>query len=177
METIAAMSTSSNPQFPSTLQETLAKYQIIDSHLPADEAASPWIPYGGDNIYARYLSFDTRLGQTHTLLRSSCSGSLGRHKHRSPVNAFTLAGSWGYREYDWVARPGDLVQESPGAIHTLYTDNEEGFSAYFIVNGAVEYYDESDNIVDMHDVFWFVDHYLNHCRANGLAPNPALFRC
>ena len=46
-------------------------------------------------------------------------GIIGRHRHRGTVVAMTLKGSWGYLEYDWVARPGSYILESPGVIHTL----------------------------------------------------------
>jgi hypothetical protein len=159
-----------------SLERTLLEYQLQDLHLRSDEAASPWIEYGGPNVSARYLSFDPRLGQTLAILRSAGPGSIGRHKHRSPITGFTLAGSWGYREYDWVARAGDLVQENPGTIHSLYSDDPSGFSAYFVINGCIEFFDDQSNVVAVHDVFWFIDHYLNHCKAKGLPINRKLFR-
>jgi 2,4'-dihydroxyacetophenone dioxygenase len=159
-----------------SLQCTLQEYQYSDSHLGAGEDVSPWIPYGGPNLYARYLSFDPRLGQTLAMLRAVGPGTLGRHKHRSPITGFTMSGSWGYREYDWVARAGDLIQESPGTIHTLFTDDPAGFCAYFVINGCIEFFDDQEQVVAVHDVFWFIDHYLNHCKANGLTVNQKLFR-
>jgi 2,4'-dihydroxyacetophenone dioxygenase len=159
-----------------SLENTLKKYQHEDLHLGAGEDVSPWIPYGGDNLYARYLSFDVRRGHTLTMLRAVSPGSIGKHKHRSPITGFTMSGSWGYREYDWVAKPGDLVQESPGSIHTLYSDNPEGFCAYFEINGCIEFFDDHENVVAVHDVFWFIDHYINHCKAHGLPINEKLFR-
>lgn len=161
---------------PSTLEQTLLDYQLPDGYLDAKESTSPWIPYGGPNIVTRYLSFDPRLGQAHTLLRATGPGHIGKHKHRSPITGFTLEGSWGYREHDWVARAGDLVQESPGTIHTLYSDDDEGFTAYFVINGCIEFYDEQENVAEVHDVFWFIDHYLRHCKENGLPINKDLFR-
>ncbi|OJG06072.1 hypothetical protein BG618_02797 [Pseudonocardia autotrophica] len=160
----------------SSLQRTLLEYQVPDAYLGADEVASPWIPYGGPNLYTRYLSFDPRNGQAHSLLRSSVPGSVGKHRHRAPITALTLSGSWGYREHDWVARPGDFIQENPGAIHTLYTDDPNGFSAFFVLNGCIEFFDDDENVVDVHDVFWFIDHYLRHCKENGLPVNKDLFR-
>ena len=45
-------------------------------------------------------------------LRSPSDQWLGKHRHRGIVTATTIAGSWNYREYDWIARPGDYVVET-----------------------------------------------------------------
>lgn len=160
----------------SGLQRTLLDYQLPDLHLGSGEDVSPWIPYVSPGVYARYLGFDLRLGQLQVILRADSPAGLGCHKHRSPVTGFTLSGSWGYREYDWVARTGDLVQESPGTIHTLYTDDEDGMAVFFILNGCIEFFDDDDNVVENQDIFWFLNHYLEHCRANDLPINERLIR-
>ncbi len=159
-----------------SLERTLRDYQLQDQYLSASEIDSPWIPYGGPNVYARYLSFDPRLGQTLSMLRAPGPGSIGKHKHRSPITGFTMSGAWGYREHDWVARAGDLVQESPGTIHTLYSDDPNAFCAYFVINGCIEFFADDENVVAIHDVFWFMDHYLQHCKENKLPVNKQLFR-
>jgi hypothetical protein len=159
-----------------SLERTLQQYQHQDTHLGAGEDESPWIPYGGPNVFARYLAFDPRRGQTLTMLRAIGPGFIGKHKHRSPVTGFTMSGTWGYREYDWLAKPGDLVQESPGAIHTLYTDNRDGFCTFFEINGCIEFFDDNGSVVAVHDVFWFIDHYNKHCKTHNIPVNQKLFR-
>ncbi|MBW0114297.1 2,4'-dihydroxyacetophenone dioxygenase family protein [Pseudonocardia abyssalis] len=157
-----------------SLAQTVLDHQVEDSYLAADEVDSPWMPYGSPQVLTRYLSFDPRNGRTHALLKSTVSGAVGTHRHRGQVTAYTLSGSWGYLEYDWVSRAGDFVEEYPGAVHTLYTEN--GFEGFFVINGSLEYVDEEGAVVDTHDVFWFIDHYLRHCKENGLPVNKALFR-
>ena len=100
-------------------------------------------------------------------------GVLGRHRHRSPVTAYTLEGAWRYAEYDWIARPGDFVQENPGVIHTLIA--ERGMKTLFFVHGSLEFYDERDALQNTMDVFSFLDMYLRHCEERGLAVNERLF--
>jgi len=100
-------------------------------------------------------------------------GMLGRHRHRGRVFGYTLEGSWRYLEYDWVARAGSYVQESPGAIHTLVSD--QGMKTVFWLNGSLEFYDENDSLLETLDVFWFMDHYLSYCRENGIPINKKLF--
>ena len=160
----------------SSLEQTLLDYQLPDAHLGAGEDVPPWIPYGGPNVYARYLLFDPRLGQAHTMLRSSVPGSIGKHKHRARITGFHALGELGAPGVRLAGRTGDLVQESPGTIHTLYSDDPNGFCAYFAINGCIEFFDDDENIVDVHDVFWFIDHYLTYCRENGLPVNTGLFR-
>ena len=45
----------------------------------------------------------------------------------------------------------------------------------FFLNGSLEFYDDKDNLLDTLDVFWFIDHYLNHCRKHGIKINEKLF--
>jgi hypothetical protein len=158
------------------VRETTTRYQRPDLHIGSSVEESPWIEYLVPGILVRYLTFDVRQGQLGVILRATGPAELGRHKHRSPVTGFTLEGHWAYREYDWLSQAGDYVHESPGTIHTLYTDNPTGFTAYFVLNGCIEYFDEQDNVVDTQDVFWFINHYLRHCEANNLPINDKLFR-
>jgi len=100
-------------------------------------------------------------------------GMLGRHRHRGRVFGYTLEGSWRYLEYDWVAHAGSYVQESPGATHTLVSD--EGMKTVFWLNSSLEFYDERDQLLETLDVFWFIDHYLSFCREHGIKINKKLF--
>ncbi len=150
-------------------------YSRPDLHISGDDSESPWMVYV-EGIYIRYTMFDVRQGQWGLILKTDGPAELGRHKHRSPVNGITLAGSWGYREYDWVARAGSYIHESPGAIHTLYCDDPAGMEAYFMMTGTVEYFDEADNIIETQDIFYAINLYLKHCEANGLPVNERLFR-
>ena len=91
-------------------------------------------------------------------------GCLGRHRHRGVVTAMTLEGTWRYDEYDWVAKPGDFVKEHPGVIHTLYSDT--GCKVNFTLHSSLEFYDEQDELLDIMDVFSFLDLYIEHCKTN-----------
>ena len=102
-------------------------------------------------------------------------GMLGRHRHRGRIYACTLEGEWRYLEYDWVARPGSYVLESPGAVHTLVSDNPEGMKTIFFLNGSLEFLDDNDNLLQTLDVFWFINHYVNYCRERGIPLNKKLW--
>ena len=86
-----------------------------------------------------------------------------------------LEGSWYYKEHDWVARPGSYLYENPGAVHTLMVDDPKGMKTLFCLNGALEFLDDKGRVADTLDVFWFVDHYVSHCRKHGLKINEQLW--
>ncbi|MFF1945984.1 2,4'-dihydroxyacetophenone dioxygenase family protein [Rhodococcus qingshengii] len=174
MSTELEMAVPSAEEVAAQVVQATLDYQVEDRIVPAGDETSPWIPYGGPGMYIRFLMFDVRRGRFAVLLRTEGEAELGRHKHRLQVDGFTLAGSWGYREYDWVAKAGDLVHESPGAIHTLYS-GPEGMLVYFVVEGQLEFFDENDNLADTQDVFWFINHYVQYCKAHQIPVNTQLW--
>ena len=60
---------------------------------------------------------------------------------------------------------------STGAIHTLVSDDPNGMKTIFWLNGAIEFFDDNDNLLETLDVFWFINHYVSYCRENGLPIN------
>jgi len=154
------------------LDAVVHEYGVADLHIGESEQESPWIPFR-ENVFIRHLAFDVRMSMFANVLWVKQGGMLGRHRHRGRVFAYTLEGSWRYLEYTWVARPGSYVQESPGAIHTLVSD--EGMKTVFWLNGSLEFYDDNDGLLEIMDVFWFIDHYVSYCNKHGLKLNPKLF--
>ncbi|KAA9027005.1 2,4'-dihydroxyacetophenone dioxygenase family protein [Niallia endozanthoxylica] len=149
-------------------------FALEEGYLSVSEEESPWIPFpGNDKVWIRHLSFDVRNNSAVNILRVDAGGSLGRHRHRGPVTGFTLEGSWYYEEYDWVAKPGDFIRESPGRTHTLMSDN--GMKTLFHLNGAEEFLDDEDRILFIIDVYWFIDHYMSYCEEHNLPINQKLF--
>jgi len=117
----------------SRIDAVVREYAFPDIHIGAGEDESPWVPFQ-PNVFIRHLSFDVRTNLYSNVLWVKSGGMLGRHRHRGRVFGYTLEGSWRYLEYDWVARAGSYVQESPGAIHTLVSDEgmKNGFLAPWI---------------------------------------------
>ena len=127
-----------------------------------------WYPLGKMGM-VRPLLFDVTNGGWISILKAVGQGTIQRHHHASPVEAWTLDGAWGYREYDWVARAGSFVYEAAGGVHTLYIDPEMGkMTAIFHVHGPLVYLDEQGNAVDYDDVFLRLDRYAKYCREVGL---------
>lgn len=158
----------------SSLLQVVREYGRPDVHIGAGEDESPYVPFV-ENVFIRHLSFDVRNSSFSNILWVKKNGILGRHRHRGPVWACTLEGSWRYLEYDWVSKPGDYVHESPGVIHTLVSDDPNGMKTFFMLNGSLEFYDDQDNLMQTLDVFWMIDHYLSYCRQKGLKINEKLF--
>ena len=156
----------------SSLDSVIRGYACPDVHIGAEDTESPWVPFK-ENTFIRHLGFDVRTNMYSNVLWVKSGGMLGRHRHRGRVFGYTLEGSWRYLEYDWIARAGSYVQESPGATHTLVSD--EGMKTIFWLNGSLEFYDDSDKLLETLDVFWFMQHYLNYCREHGLEINKKLF--
>ena len=158
----------------SSLAAVYREYGRPDIHIGAGEDESPYVPWK-NNVYIRHLAFDVRRNYYVNILWVTKGGMLGRHRHRGPVSACVLEGSWRYLEYDWVARPGSYVHESPGVIHTLVSDDPNGMKTMFWLNGSIEFFDDNDNLLETVDVFWFIDHYLTYCREHGLKVNEKLW--
>ena len=95
---------------------------------------------------------------------------LGRHRHRSRTG-YTLEGSWQYLVRLGGREQGNLVRESPGRTHTLYS--EAGMKTSWL-NGPLEFLDEHDRVTETVDVFWFIDHYERYCVEKGLPINERL---
>ena len=127
-----------------------------------------WMPVGTLG-HSRPLVYDTRNGGWISLLRAKGEGTIQRHRHASPVTAWTLDGSWGYREHDWVARKGSFVYEPAGHIHTLFIHPEQGHMlAVFHNFGPLVYINDAGEAEDYEDVFVRMDRYLKYCKTVGL---------
>ncbi len=64
-------------------------------------------------------------------------------------------------EHSWVARTGDIVNETPGSVHTLVMDDET--ETLFIVEGALEYLDVEGNTLAHGDWRSIMEKYLAFC--------------
>ena len=143
-----------------------------DSALP-DRAINtdeiPWVPQG-ERVWFKPLRFDLATGRWINLLKVQGSGRVNRHRHTGgQVMGYCTKGSWHYLERDWVAKPGTLVYEPPGDIHTLVVDEGvEEMQTLFILEGTVQYLDDSDNLIYQDDVFSKLERYTRFCEEQGI---------
>lgn len=150
------------------------EFERPDVFVPPTEDSSPWVPFG-DDAFIRHLAFDVRNNTFTNILQVKGGGKLNTHRHSGPVSGFCLEGSWRYAEYDWVATPGGYVHENPGVRHTLICDDPQGMKTLFWMSGTLEFYDDNGALDEIMDVFWFIQHYVTYCRANGIPINDELF--
>jgi len=156
----------------SKVDQARDRFALTEGYISSDEAVSPWVPLN-EGVWLRYVTFDVRSSTCANVMWVREEGSVGRHRHRGPVAGITLEGSWRYLEYDWVAKAGDYIRESPGRSHTLYSDT--GMKTLFTLNGAVEMLDDIGRVFEVLDVFWFINHYTSYCEENGIPINNELF--
>lgn len=99
--------------------------------------------------------------------------SVQTHKHTGPVYAFTMSGSWRYRESDFVNRAGSYLYEPAGSVHTLEVpeDNTEPTHVFFAVWGANLNLDADGNVESVYDADFILTSYRLLCEAQGL-PEP-----
>jgi 2,4'-dihydroxyacetophenone dioxygenase len=158
----------------SRLDAVVKEYAFPTVHIGPGEDESPYIPYK-ENLAIRHLAFDTKNNVYANVLWIKKGGRIERHRHGGRLFGATLEGSWRYLEHDWVARAGSYVQETPGGIHTLVSDDPNGAKVMFWLSGMIEMFDDDYNVIERMDVFWFIDHYVSYCREHGLEINKKLW--
>lgn len=140
-------------------------------HLPNDlvvklpENEKEWVLRPAGHFYYP-LMFDLAGGVTVNILKYPKGGIIGRHVHDGPVYSYTLQGSWGYLEHDWVANAGTFIWEPPGEMHTLnmYEDNT---IALYIMHGGLVSLDENDNPIHSENCLSLLGYCDQYYRDNG----------
>jgi hypothetical protein len=150
------------------LPDALIAMGVSDRAIHGDDI--PWVPQG-ERVWFRPLRFDLATGRWINILKVTGGGRVNRHRHTGgQVLGFCLQGSWHYLEREWVARPGTLVYEPPGDVHTLVVDGAEEMVTLFILDGVIQYLDDDDHVIYQDDVYTKLDRYLTFCRENGIEP-------
>jgi 2,4'-dihydroxyacetophenone dioxygenase len=74
------------------------KYSAPDVYINGQRDTF-WFPWIGP-IELKPMRMENRTGTFVVGLRSKVATSLGKHRHRGTVQAITISGEWGYKEYD-----------------------------------------------------------------------------
>jgi 2,4'-dihydroxyacetophenone dioxygenase len=154
------------PRMMAAPPEALGEIVIGDIASTDDERL--WVPQT-ECLSFRPLTLCVSQGYYVNLLRFVGGGTLGCHRHSSPVHAHTIKGTWGYKEHAWTAGPGTYVFEPPGETHTLVVGEDE-MIALFHVTGALLYCDPKspETIIGFDDVFTKLEKARNHYEKVGL---------
>lgn len=141
---------------------------IVVPHISDTDDERLWVPQT-ECLSFRPLCLCVSQGYYVNLLRFQGGGTLGCHRHSSPVHAHTIKGSWGYKEHAWQAQAGTYVFEPPGETHTLVVGGEE-MIALFHVTGALLYCDPDNPevVTGFDDVFTKLEKAKKHYEAVGL---------
>jgi hypothetical protein len=148
--------------------QTILDYGVPDHAIDSEQI--PWVPQA-ERVWFKPLRFDLASGRWINLLKVAGGGVVSRHRHSGgQVLGYCLQGSWRYAERPWVARPGTLVYEPPGDIHTLIVDDPEGMTTLFVLEGVVQYLNDDDSIKYQDDLFSKMERYYHYCREQGIEP-------
>jgi quercetin dioxygenase-like cupin family protein len=153
--------------------ETILQLGLPDRAI--DGGQIPWVPQS-DRVWMKPLRFDLTNGRWINLLKIMGGGVVSRHRHAGgSVIAYTVEGRWRYLERSWEAKPGTLIWEPPGDIHTLVVDNAPYTITLFAVEGVIQYLDDQDRVTYQDDVFTKLERYRKYCRENGIAEVDMIF--
>lgn len=133
-------------------------------HIPAND--TPWFPYGNSGCEVQVIQADPTTGNWIAKLRGPAGGNLGVHRHYGSVIGLTLRGAWRYLEHEWISRTGDIVQETPGSVHTLQL--EEDSEIIFFIEGALEYVDAQGQTLAHEDWRSVAQKHVDFCKERGV---------
>lgn len=107
----------------------------------------------------------------YTLMNRFAPGTvLPKHVHHGEVHAFTLAGRWGYLEYDWESSAGDYVYEEAGSVHSLVVpaDSEDHAVIQFVIDQGMDFLDAEGNVFHSEDAESITKMYVDSLAADGV---------
>lgn len=141
------------------------KFQLPERIVNIEEL--PWVPFTDNHsCYFKPLRFDLNTGTWIYLFKIKDNQILGKHRHTGgSVIGYNLQGRWRYEGRDWVAVPGSFIFEPPGDIHTLIS---EEVITLFILGGALQYFDENNQITGQDDIYTVMKKYRDYCSVHGL---------
>lgn len=137
------------------------------------ESDLPFVTYQ-EGVLFQLLQADIEAGLWVIRVRFEPGTSIQTHKHTGEVFAFTIKGSWKYREYPEVNHAGSYLYEPAGSVHTLEVskENKDITDVWFAIRGANLNLDEHGNVESVLDAGAVLEVYRAQCAAAGHAsPN------
>ncbi|PLS14594.1 cupin [Bacillus sp. M6-12] len=155
------------------MNEFTERFMLPDRAI--DGADMPWMPFDEKGSWFKPLRFDFTTGMWINLFKVDKGAELSKHRHTGGfVIGYTIQGKWKYLEKDWSAKPGTLIFEPPGDIHTLSVDPSEDMITLFMLDGSLQFIDDNNGIYREDDVFTLYKRYRDYCEANNMLPDDNL---
>lgn len=147
----------------------------IPSAIHRGESELPFVDLG-DGSLLQLLQVDIDQGLWVIRTKFQPGMVVQTHKHTGSVFAFTLAGSWKYREYPEVNRAGSYLFEPAGSIHTLIVPetNTEVTDVWFAIYGANLNLADDGTVDLVIDAQLVLDFYLMLCAQQGIENPPVI---
>jgi hypothetical protein len=146
----------------------------IPMALHRGEGDLPFVDLG-DGSDLQLLQCDVEAGLWVIRTRFQPGYEVPTHKHTGEVFAFTISGSWKYKEYPEVNTAGSYLYEPAGSVHTLTVpaDQDGVTDVWFAIRGANLNLDDDGNVTMVIDAGVIRDFYVASCEAMGL-PRPSV---
>jgi 2,4'-dihydroxyacetophenone dioxygenase len=141
--------------------------ELAANHVNGNDL--PYFPYA-PGVDFKLIKVNRVTGQFAIILKSVPGAQLGTHRHYGPVWVYTIEGKWRYEEDPFVATAGSVVFEPAGAVHTFRSDPTQGITAFIIVDGALEFLDESGRTLFIDNWQSILKKYLDFCAGSGIEP-------
>ena len=136
----------------------------------------PWVRGRDNTSDLKVVTAKIKEGLWIVRTRFDPGVQLQTHKHTGQVHAYTLSGSWGYRESDYLNTAGSFLYEPAGSTHTLYvpSSNDEVTDIWFAIWGANLNLDDEGNITSVSDAESILAYYRASCAELGVTDPPVL---
>ena len=149
--------------------------ELEPSAVHRGEDDLPWIDSGRGNdvkLLTAKIS-DVRVSDRTSLLPGTASHT---PRYTGQVYAYTISGSWHYKESEYVNRAGSFLYEPAGSVHTLLVpeDNVEVTDVWFQIYGANLNLDDDGNVESVTDAGSVLQWYLEGAAAVGWDDPPVL---
>lgn len=155
----------------------MTSIETVPSAILRHEEDLPFVDLGG-GVELQVLQVDLSNGVWIIRNRFQPGAIIQTHRHTGSVLAFTISGSWRYRENAGdVNRPGSYLFEPAGSVHTLEVleENEGVTDVWFAITGANLNLNEAGEVEQVIDAGIVLAYYRAACAAeHGMAEPPVV---
>ena len=134
--------------------------------LHVGDTDAPFVDIG-DGTLIQLLMVDLSQNIWITRNKMQPGTSVIKHYHTGSVYAYTLQGSWYYKEYpETINRTGSFLFEPAGSVHTLTVPADQAGETivWFMINGTNLNVDDKGNVVSIADAHNVLEGYRLLCR-------------